>query len=103
MWTQTCRGMFETPKHKLAGLYDKACILLEAPDNIKKSIQILANDIDTDIVDAFALSFHEYNSEQIKKNIIKSIFGSEVSINIDNKYYLFLFEQENELAIAEIK
>lgn len=54
MWTQTCKGMFEKPKHKLASFYDKACILFEVPDNIKKSICIIANDIDQNIIDVEA-------------------------------------------------
>lgn len=94
MWTQICRGMFEKPKHKLAGLYDKACILLEVPDNIKKSICIIANDIDTDVINVDAGGIEDSSHITIIYGINEEIdlskyFTKPLLLRTDNKITYF--------------
>ena len=94
MWIQTCKGMFETPKHKLAALYDKACILLEVPDNIKKSICIIASDIDTDIINVEAGGIEDCPHVTVLYGINKEIdlkkyFTKPLLLKTDNKITYF--------------
>jgi hypothetical protein len=48
----TC--LFDNKPPKTSSLYDKACVLFDVPDNVKKSICIIANDIDTEILNVEA-------------------------------------------------
>jgi len=84
----------KTPQQKKSALYDRACILMEVPDNIKKSVCIIANDIDPEVINVEAGGIegapHITVLYGVKDNVILSkYFKKPLLLKTDTKITYF--------------